>query len=215
MLAQIFEFGFSAVSGSSTHPAAKLGEILNVMVVFCRMQPLGPKHGVLGKREVMFEDLDFPTVCSHPCLVTCDTKLLRQTPPSPHCLATAAYALVSPYTNMYLCYSFQIKFKHLWDASERSVRSAAASVAALEAEKVDVPPGPLEQALSTRGSNMPRLTHSGSTDAARTGRLPQQGSTALGLTGRLSSLFSRRSGVDGHSQRDDDFSGSNYTNRDY
>lgn len=143
------------------------------------------------------------------------SKLLRPTPPSTHCLAAAAFALVSPHPNMHLCCSFQIKFKHLWDASERSVRSAAASVAALETQKVDVPPGPLEQALSTRGSNMPQLTHSGSTDAERTGRLPQQGSTALGLTGRLSSLFSRRSGVDGNSQRDDDFSGSNYTKRDY
>ena len=88
-------------------------------------------------------------------------------------------------------------------------------MAALEAQKVDVPPGPLEQALSTRENDMPQMTHSGPHDAARTGRLPQQGSTALGLTGRLSSLFSRRSGVDGASQHDDDFCGSNYMNREY
>ena len=124
--------------------------------------------------------------------------------------------------SVYICCSFQSKYKHLWDASERSVRSAAA-VTALEPASTEVPPGPLEHALSTRGETpTPNMAHRGVSDAegmhaegTHMSQSAKQGSTALGLTGRWSSLFSRRSGIDDYRQHEDDLTGSNYVNRDY
>lgn len=84
-----------------------------------------------------------------------------------------------------------------------------------EAHNADVPPGPLEQALSTREGDTLTMTRSGPSDAASMGQVPKQGSRALGLTGRLSSLFSRRSSMGDVSQHDDDFSGSSYMQREY
>lgn len=97
------------------------------------------------------------------------------------------------------------------------MRSAAA-VTALEPASTEVPPGPLEHALSTRGETpTPNMAHRGVSDAEGThmSQSAKQGSTALGLTGRWSSLFSRRSGIDDYSQHEDDLTGSNYVNRDY
>lgn len=131
------------------------------------------------------------------------------------------------------CCRFQDKFKHLWDASDRSVRSAAA-VTALETPSTEVPPGPLEHALSTRGvatprvgatprgGATPRVAHRSVSNAegmhaegAQMSQSAKQGSTALGLTGRLSSLFFGRNSLEEYSQHEDDLSGTNYSNRDY
>lgn len=119
------------------------------------------------------------------------------------------------------------------------MRSAAA-VTALETPSSDVPPGPLEHALSTRGGATPRVGATPRGDATpRGGATPRvaqrsvsnaegmhaegaqmsqsakQGSTALGLTGRLSSLLFGRNGLEEYRQHEDDLSGSNYMNRDY
>ena len=117
---------------------------------------------------------------------------------------------------------FQGKFKHLWDAAERSVRSAQAPTLrqSYSADRLAPAAGPLEQALSARPDDMLQSKESG-VEASRGSVIPaqsmrKQDSTLMTLTGRLGSLFpSRRSSVANYMQHQDDLSGSSYMYRDY
>ena len=128
---------------------------------------------------------------------------------------------------------FQSKFKHLWDAAERSVRSAEPVRPPLtQGGQSSNPPGPLEQALSAKPGAFADNSVSGSERAdaesmqqdglqskmsgVQAGRssivgtqsMSKQGSTMMRLTGRLSSLFpSMKSNADEYQQNEDDLSG--------
>ena len=145
---------------------------------------------------------------------TTSSHAIGQPSPSIHFLVAAAARPVT--SQMLLLCGFQSKFKHLWDASEQSVRSAAA-ITPLEAPSTVVLAGALEHALSTRGVQTPRVPQRGVSDAEgmHAGGAHMNESAKQGLTGRWSSLFSRRSGLDDCSQHEDDLTGSNYMHRDY
>ena len=127
---------------------------------------------------------------------------------------------------------FQSKFKHLWDAAERSVRSAEAvdKPSAHQWTQPETDPGPLEQAISAQQAEIAVGTATESNEAVsgaqsqqdsnlqskKSGMRDKQGSTAMGLTGRLSSLFfTRQSTAAEYPQHEDDLSGSSYMYRDY
>lgn len=120
---------------------------------------------------------------------------------------------------------YQTKFGKLWDAADKSVRSAGVPQAGSEVLLNTVPSGPLEQAMSTHAPGLPAQTHSidsSETESESEDGPPQsavrQGSMfdIFGRTMRSvgSILPSRKSSV-AFPQPEDDLSGSSYMYRDY
>ena len=109
---------------------------------------------------------------------------------------------------------FQGKFKHLWDAAERSVRSADNSTSRLETP--GVAPGPLEQALSARQGDLGTAGQQSNGLQSKKSGVEGSRASVMSLTGRLGSLFPARKGSDANYQHHkDDLDGYDYMHREY
>lgn len=127
-----------------------------------------------------------------------------------------------------MSYRYQTKFGKLWDAADKSVKSAEVPLAGSEVPLHSVPTGPLEQAISTNAQTMPVRQPSAavhintSSDSEVEDGPPQttvrQGSMfdIFGRTMRsVGSILPSRKSSMAFPQNEDDLTGSNYMYRDY